>query len=802
MRTRTMRTLGMTLLFGALATPALAGGPNNIYDNLNKIPYVWKMEHWTGGAVPVFTDLGGLGLLTNAQANGWTVAAWDQWNTVPSSTFRAQVFGDVGVLGLGDITAANVAQVFFVPNGGGVTVVYDEDGDIFTNYLGIPSVLGIAFTEFAVPDTNELFEGTVFLNGDRMVFNDLDGTGFSGVFTHEFGHALNLRHTQANGAVQNQTTVDAPLPYGCTGPYPGSPGVGPNVQQVETMYPFLDQRITGTSRYMFTVDRMDDIQAISDLYPAPGWPESHGTVKGTVDFLTKILGNGTGPTQQISGVNMIARNIADPYNDFVSTTTGEYTRGEGPADGSYELHGLTPGATYVVYTDNILSGGFPVPRLITLPGPEEWWNGALESGNGETDNRCAWTGIPASAGSVTTADITFNRVKGAPIVTIPFALGNVTDITADGSLMVGVSEGSGSDEYFTWTGEGNPTFVTTGGAAHFGGNPSISDDGTKIAGQAYDASHVAHHGIWQNGAWTLLPPPPVNQGSCNGGQGPYWGTTWGLSGDGSTLVGQVYTRGCTTAGVRAAKWSPAAGWEILAKDPATPTQQSRAVAVSYDGSVISGFDNLFGFNRGVYWIGGVEHFIASNPQSFTGFFGQGIHISRDGQIIFGMQREDPSAGCVVGGICAAYLHYVSTGESESLHGNPAGYSAAFRGSDDGSVVLGFDQTFGQVVATVWTRQLGWYNLQQFLNAQGTYLQDVIPGNVGAVSTDGRVWGGYVRSINGLLPARFDVPKAIVCHKSPGNPNATPQNVDVTFPGGLDQHLAHGDTFGLCQIGVP
>ena len=157
-----------------------------------------------------------------------------------------------------------------------------------------------------------------------------DSAGFSGVFTHEFGHSLNLRHSQANGAVQPQSVFDAPLPYGCTGPYPGRPGVGPNVPRVVTMYPFLDQRTTGTSRYMFTVDKMDDIQAISDLYPEPSWPGSHGTVKGTVNFLAKILGNGTGPAEQISGVNMIARNIADPYNDFVSTTTGEYTRGEGP----------------------------------------------------------------------------------------------------------------------------------------------------------------------------------------------------------------------------------------------------------------------------------------------------------------------------------------------------------------------------------------------------------------------------------------------------------------------------------------
>lgn len=509
MKSTSMRILGMALLLGALATPAFAGGPNYLFGPYD--PYVWHLDHWPGGAVPVVTDLGGFGLLDNAQTNGWTVGAWDQWNNVPSSAFRAQIVGDVGtIFGLADITLANVAQVFPAFNGGGITVVYDYDGQIFKNYLGIPSVLGISLAEFGIPGTNEFLENTTFLNGYMMYFNDLDGAGFSGVFTHEFGHALNLRHSSVNGPVRNSNVNDAPLPRGCTSgqPYPGGPGVGPSVQQNETMYPFSDQRITGTSRYMFTVDKMDDIQAISDLYPEPSWPESHGTVKGTVDFLTKILGNGSGPTEQISGVNMIARNIADPYNDFVSITTGEYTRGNLGADGSYEIHGLTPGATYVVYTENLLSGAYPVPRLLTLPGPEEWWNGANESGDGRTDDRCAWTGIPASAGSVATADITFNKVKGAPVMTIANFPGTPTDITADGSLMVGNT--SGSKDYWTWTGEGNPTFVTTGGAAAFGGIPSISDDGTKIAGQAYAANGVANWGIWQNGAWTVLPPPPTD----------------------------------------------------------------------------------------------------------------------------------------------------------------------------------------------------------------------------------------------------------------------------------------------------
>lgn len=801
MKNRMMRMLGVALLLGVAATTAFAGGPNYVYDNVNKVPYLWYLDHWPNGQVPVYTDLGGLGLLTEAQATDWAVGAWDEWNNVPTSKFQAHRIGDVSLLGLGDITPANVSQVYPHFNGGGVTVVYDYDGKIFRDYLGLGLnfVLGIAYPEYFASNSNEILESTVFINGYMQYFNDYDGAGLSGVFTHEFGHVTNLAHTQANGAVWNPSVRDWPKPTGCaSGPYPGGSGVGPNVQQLETMYPLIDQTVTGTGRYQFSVDR-DGSAAISDLYPAPGWPADHATLKGTIRTLTKINGSGSGTTQEVTGVNLIARNVADPYNDFMSQVSGHLTRGATGPDGSFEMHGLTPGATYVLYTDRLAAGAFPVPRLITLPGPEEWYNGALESGNGETDNRCAWTPVPVATGAAATADITFNRVKGAPSWTFLNFNGEPFSMTPDGSTMVGLS--TNISGIWLWSqSEGYSEIGGTYGTGQGGGEPRISDDGTKVAGNVKDANGVNSWGLWDRATrtWTILPRTPTSVPCAAGAPGALaTGSVWGISGDGSTVVGGTYnSANCRT--FRATKWTAAGGIEILPKYPQSSTARaSRASWVNYDGSVIVGWDQTPP-QIGAYWLNGVEYFLGDvdgDP-----LVNQVVSVTRDGSQMLGGQRYTPFTPE------GAWKYYPATGERQIIHeaARPDGTSQALYSDDSGNVVSGFDR-FGNISGTearIWTPQLGWLDMSQFMNAQGVYQQDTASGWVKSFSADGRIWAGMSATSQGTVPWRVEIPTAIVCHKAPKGPNTTAYNLAVPFPDDLGNHLDHGDTFGLCPNGGP
>jgi hypothetical protein len=88
--------------------------------------------------VPIYTDLGSLGVLTNAQADTLVANAAAQWSSVPTSSFRATVAGDFSTIGLGDVNSTNITSVIGTFNEGGIHVVYDNDGSILSDYFGVP----------------------------------------------------------------------------------------------------------------------------------------------------------------------------------------------------------------------------------------------------------------------------------------------------------------------------------------------------------------------------------------------------------------------------------------------------------------------------------------------------------------------------------------------------------------------------------------------------------------------------------------------------------------------------------------
>jgi uncharacterized membrane protein len=717
--------------------------------------------------VPVYTDLGSLGVLTNARANEMVAYAAAQWSNVPTSAFRNTVAGNFGDLGLDDIDASTVTSVLGTWNGGGIDVIYDSDGSILTDFFGLPptGVLGITNIDFVADNGPEILEAWMVLSGPGIHASDPNGIGFQGVVTHEMGHAINLGHSQTNGAVWNPSVYDSPQPEGCPAPWTG--GVSPD--QVETMYAISTPEPGDTGESMGTVDLLDDMNALSDLYPAPGYPENWGTIKGQI-----LDSNGA----QVIGVDVIARDVAVPFEDCSSYISGQITKGDAGPDGSFVLNGLTPGARYAIYVDNLLVGAYAVPRQVVLPGPEEYFNGRMESGDSAQDNRCAWTTVVAQPGAPVTANITFNKYAGSPTFITAPATSTPSDITPDGSIVVGGLGGP----VFRWDLNAD-IFENIGGL----GSGTISDDGTRIASRIQDTDGIIKAAIYENGVWTALPPVPGTT-PCN--QDGSTTASFGLdiSGDGLTVVGQSYGDSCFRGGIRAFKWTAGGGSVALPKFSSF-NNMSRATAVNYDGSVIVGLDeSTTGQWRGAFWKNGVVKLITRLGVNVS----SALDVSRDGQYIVGESSLASSNN--------GWRYSVASNTVELLGSLPS-YDHALTTaiSDDHNVIVGYStsSSTGGTSPTIWTPGLHWTNFNTFLLAQGVNLTDVYPYAPTAMSADGRVITGVLASQFGDIGYVVKTPTSVVCHAPSGSPTQL-QTTIVGFPLGLNDALTAGDTLGPCQ----
>jgi len=309
------------------------------------------------------------------------------WAAVPTA---AVSFVNAGFLPV-DVTAANVFAYLGACDGWS-PVIFDTDGSIVRAVFGEGAeniVLGFAEVECGSFEPPEITEAVAVLNG-RFI-DGISSSGnpeipvspdFEAVFRHEFGHYINLDHTQVNlsEAFDSDPTNDAAIP---------------------TLFPIL---IDGAEQYSL---HRDDEVSVSTLYPAPVFFASTGEIRGSI-----LLPDGATPFQ---GANVIARNVANPLLDAVSNVSGalffpDNPGGPPPGDleGAYRIPGLTPGASYTVEVEEIDAGLVdgssvgPLDPPAPLPGPPEFWNGASEAGMN-------FTPVAVTAGvAVTNIDIVLN----------------------------------------------------------------------------------------------------------------------------------------------------------------------------------------------------------------------------------------------------------------------------------------------------------------------------------------------------------------------------------------------------------
>jgi hypothetical protein len=449
------RRLGLLVVVLGLARAGVALGAGALIVNGAGTPMVW-----TADPIPFNPDRGGLGTLNNAAAVADVTADFAVWAAVPTATLH---FANAGPLPV-DVGRNNYHQYLDVCGDGLSPIIFDTDGTITDDVFGAgasQSILG-----FAGPDCGTLVppvvtEGVAVLNGKWIDGVQTAGNPeipravFDAVFVHEFGHYVNLDHSQV----------------GLTEAFDADPS---NDDAVATMFPFLIGAVGATLT-------LDDRVAVSTLYPSAAFATDFGTITGRV-----LRSDGTTPFQ---GAYVIARRTDDPRLTAVGTASGARffpaAAGGPPApalEGEYELPGLPPGQ-YTVEIEEI-DGSFtagsnvgPLDPPAKLPGPPEFWNGADEASTDPPDDPSLATPLAVAAGTTQTGvDVVLNLPTppanddcAAPVVigATPFAdvrsTGFATTAAGDPDTVCGTGHDSNSVWYaFTPPAGGFVTIDTRG----------------------------------------------------------------------------------------------------------------------------------------------------------------------------------------------------------------------------------------------------------------------------------------------------------------------------------------------------
>jgi uncharacterized membrane protein len=790
---------------GSGVTPAKWKSPVQVYTDVGAVSLGCDRNPETYECIPDSSGSTSYPLITQQQGETLVKQTLAQWTDVPTSSFSAQWAGRLAE----DITGANMAKVIGAWNGGGIQVIYDADGSVISEFTGGGGygVLGIASPEYLAADGTTIVEGWVIVGGSWL--ETRNAAAISGVVTHEFGHAINLAHSQTNGhyALANPKRTWDGLPgFEQAGPDQCGPTQTPypSADQIETMYPLINP-YEGSYGYnspqMATVNVADDMAALSALYPETAYASTTGTIRGRV-----VAPDGESP---LTGINVIARRVDSPLVGAISRISGDLTQGKLGPDGTFVMTGLVPGASYVLHIDELMIGAYSTPKAL-LVGSEEYWN-AGESGDSTADKACDSTVITLAAGEVRQLQVALNATPRAPFFTyIPNVL--ATSISDNGQVIAG-KNGVENTDFWVWD---KKATTQLGG---YGFNVAISGNGRVVAasvGKAVDTPDgpqiLEQPALWTTGTgWKVIDPKVA-------GCAPDIASIFDLSLDGSTAVGNLWA-GCFASDVYAATWTAKTGYVRLPKvregktcpwDEAESCEgDSRANAVSSDGRTVAGFESFpeLGARVGVLWRGN-EIEVMRDPYGanwFDGYAGEILGMNSAGTIAVGGQvgpeANEAYAWTATGGTRGlgrlpdtfCYLDFVT---NEKVCQDVQRETVANSVSDDGKVIIG--SSFGE--AAIYTPQMKWMLLSEFLEKQGVLETSRWYLLGGVVSASGKTIAGTALPLAGQYYQGFrvDLDQVFVC----AGKGRGAQTLRVSFPDAMDQQLARGATVGFCPGETP
>jgi hypothetical protein len=305
-----------------------------------------------------------------------------------------------------------------------------------------------------------------------------------------------------------------------------------------------------------------------------------------------------------------------------------------------------------------------------------------------------------------------------------------------------VAAGDRPDGFFYWTPADGVTFIggnsASAGMGH-GGDAELSDDGTLLSGNSNPAgSEISEMSIYDiaAGTWTAL-------GSLGASSGVEASSSWGISGDGKSLVGLGWINGGTA---HAIQWKE--GGAVTDIGSSVDGMSSRANATDFDGNVVVGWqDDEFGGRQGAVWVDGVQNKLFYDGQPVA----EASVVTSDGKLVVGQ------AG--YGTLDQPWLYNVETGEMKLLGVLNPDLFFANRGStgisDDGRTIVGYERDFFGFPpvqdGTIWREGVGLQDLTQYALSIGLPLPEGVELTLPlTISGDGRWIAGLDSNYHGFI----------------------------------------------------
>ncbi len=305
--------------------------------------------------------------------------------------------------------------------------------------------------------------------------------------------------------------------------------------------------------------------------------------------------------------------------------------------------------------------------------------------------------------------------------------GEATDISTDGSVVVGIAKETG--ETWRWTKKTGRVLL-----GRSSGTPNVSDNGRVVSATVIsmdsDSETLAR---WsEDGEWEVPTDFPVNPGAERHVRNSL---AWGLSGDGSTLVGQVRFSDDSTGAV---SWNADQGLKFLG----AKGNNSRANDLNSDGTVIVGWSENpdTGIWQPTVWTDGKPVILAA-----TKAFCEATAVTPGGNIIVGQtydeSRDQRAAALWLDSDFGWVQELLGT-----LPGTIGGYGQAMARdlTDDGHTIVGFNSFDpNRSAGFIWTLENGLIDVHDYLTSHGVTLPEGFRINsVTGISEDGSYMTGF------------------------------------------------------------